>query len=49
MKKIFKKFFYWFLKERAYRYIIKGNMKDKKKYIRYKNRILLKHFKKNNF
>jgi hypothetical protein len=42
-KKVFKKFSYWFLKKRALRGIINGNMKDKKSYINYKNNVMLKY------
>jgi len=47
-KKVFKKFSYWFLKKRALRQIISGNMKDKKSYINYKNNIMLKYIKRPN-
>jgi len=40
-KNIFLKFSRWFLKERALRYIIHGNMVDKISYIQYKNHIML--------
>jgi len=38
---VFRRFCKWFLKERAVRYIMSGNMKDKSSYIRYKNKIML--------
>lgn len=42
MKKVFRKFFEWFLKERYVRYLlIEGKMTDKKAYIEYKNTTLL--------
>lgn len=40
-KIIFKKFSSWFLKERALRYILLGNMTDKLSYIKYKNDIMI--------
>ena len=38
---VFKEFSKWFLKERAIRYILEGKMSNKKKYIHYKNHIML--------
>lgn len=40
MKKVFKQFSKWFLKHRAIRYILEGKMKNKLKYIHYKNHVM---------
>ncbi|KRX06921.1 hypothetical protein PPERSA_07084 [Pseudocohnilembus persalinus] len=40
-KMILRKFSTWFLKKRALRYILNGNMKDKKSYINYKNKVMI--------
>jgi len=40
-KQVFRKFTYWFLKERAFRYIITGAMTDKQSYLKFKNEIML--------
>jgi len=40
-KNVFRAFSEWFLRERSVRYILYGKMKDKKKYIKYKNNVLL--------
>lgn len=45
-KRIFKRFAKWFLRERAVRYILKGDAKDKMAYIRYKNDIMLYYINK---
>lgn len=42
-KQIFKMFARWFLQNRALRYILKGEMKDKKTYIKYKNEVMLRY------
>jgi len=45
-KKVFRKFTYWFLKERAFRYIITGAMTDKASYLKFKNEIMLLYVNK---
>lgn len=41
LKKVFKEFFEWFLKERYIRYLLlEGKMEKKEVYIRYKNEAL---------
>ncbi|EAS01344.1 hypothetical protein TTHERM_00149540 (macronuclear) [Tetrahymena thermophila SB210] len=45
-KKIFRDFMRWYLKERYFRNIINGNMKDKLAFIRYKNKIMLHYINK---
>jgi hypothetical protein len=42
-KAVFTAFAKWFLRERATRYILSGNMKNKKQYVRFKNQIMLEH------
>jgi len=42
-KIVFFRFYKWFLKERIARYIMKGEMEDKKTYIKYKNQVMLKY------
>jgi len=44
IKKLFRKFCKWFLKEKAIRFIARGNMKDKHKYIQFKNNVMLRFF-----
>ncbi len=41
IKRVFKAFSKWYLEEKAIRYILNGKMKDKKKWIFYKNKIML--------
>lgn len=41
IKQVFRQFMVWFLKERYIRYIISGNMANKKQYIKYKNQVML--------
>lgn len=43
--KIFQKFIKWFLQKRALIHIIHGALKDKKRYINYKNNVLLRLIK----
>ena len=40
---VFRSFAKWFLKERSNRYILSGNMVNKKQYIRYKNSVMLRY------
>ena len=40
-KKIFRTFTIWFLKNRAVRYILSGNMLNKTSYIKYKNDVMI--------
>ena len=43
-KRVFKKFYRWFLKERYLRYLLlEGKMKEKQAYIEYKNRNLFRY------
>jgi len=44
IKRLFRQFCKWFLRERALRFIIRGNMKDKIKYIHFKDNVMLKYF-----
>lgn len=43
LKRVFKIFSKWFLKNRAIRYILEGKMVEKLEFIKYKNHVLLKY------
>jgi hypothetical protein len=45
-KCVFRNFTYWFLKERAFRYIMTGAMSDKKSYLKFKNEIMMIYVRK---
>lgn len=46
MKKAFREFYEWFLKERYLRYLLNdGKMADRRAYIQYKNNVLLETIK----
>lgn len=41
IKRVFREFSKWFLEEKAIRYILNGRMKNKQRYIYYKNKVML--------
>lgn len=41
IKRVFRAFSKWFLEEKAIRYILNGRMKNKERYIHYKNKVML--------